>query len=261
MGDLVKRFALGDLSGGELDGVLSHIETCALCSKDLEVLAGVASLARERPQAFLDAGPGEVLEKDRIPFFANIARQLRALLMPLPLPAKVLAPVAALLLIFVAYGSFDHPQGRYRPLADLSPAPYFPTTLRGGGESEDRFSRAMEDYRKGEYGEASRTLARFIEEVGYDEKAGLYLGVSTLLSGQVSDAIPHLARASLSTNTQIRQKSLWYLAQAFLLTEDPIAAQHALEEVVREGGDLSEKARAQLAKLEALEGESRESSE
>lgn len=260
MGDLVKRFSLGELMGSEIDGVLSHIETCAMCSQDLDVLAGVATLARENPAAFPEVETSKTRARGRVPLFGNILRRLGELLGPLPLPAKVLAPVAAALFILLMSGPFDHTQDRYRSLADLAPSPYYPTALRGQGEADDLFARAMDEYREGDYKGASRTLGRLLEEEGYNEKADLYLGISLLLSDEAPRAVPHLERAAASTSPQIREKALWYLAQASFLDEDPRAARDALEKVVREGGDLSEKARAQITKLDLLEESSEEQS-
>jgi hypothetical protein len=258
MDDLVRKLALGELAGSELDRVLSHIENCKACSEELDVLASLASLARERPEAFLGTRSVAENREARTPLLARLAAKLGEFLAPLPRSAGILAPVAAVLLVIFAYSSFDRMQGFYGPLADLAPSPYLPGNLRGEGDGE-LFEAAMEDYRRGAYAEASEKLSSLLGGGEYDEKTGLYLGISLLLSEKANEAVPHLERASASANPQVRQKSFWYLAQASLIMEDPLAARNALEKVVVEGGGLSDRARAQLRAIEEREWQSQES--
>jgi len=255
MGDLLKDFSLGHLKGVELDRILAHIEDCSACSDDLELLASVTTLAAERGETLLEPEMEKTLGKVAGSVFKGFMSMLRGLVAPIPIPARVLVPVAAAVFVFFAYGPLSHRDGSYHSLADLTPAPYYQVSLRGSSSEEDLlFTGAMEDYLEGDYESASRVLLHLVNTRDYSEITLFYCGVSLLLEGDAEEAAPHLERTAGSSNTKIRQASVWYLAQADLLKGDGEGAKVRLESLVIEGGEHGRKAKDQLAGLIESEG-------
>jgi hypothetical protein len=256
MWDLLKEFSLGNLKGDDLELILSHIETCTSCSDDLDVLASLTTVAARKGESLLEMEWEETRKKTTGSFFQDFLRKLRILYTPVPLPVKVLVPVAATVIVFIALGTFSYRQSEFGSMADLSPAPYVYSSLRiGSAEREELFESAMRDYLEGDYDEASRALSLLVDDQEYDEKIGFYLGVSLLLSGEMDEAVLHFQRTSGSDNTQLRHKSLWYLAQAHLHKGDLAGARSRLESLAEEEGEMSERAREQLVQIMEVERE------
>lgn len=256
MWDLLKRLSTGSLKGEELEFALSHIEECNACSEDLEVFASLTSAIAHRRESLLEIEQEDSQKLVAASPLQKIKRRLEFLYTPVPLPAKVLVPVAALVVVFLTYTTFSHRYGDYAELADLSPAVYVPSALRGGeDEREILFGAAMEEYLKGNYEEAAKVLSKIVDDQNYDEKAGFYLGVCLLLSGEREKAVFHLQRTADSKHSNIRQKSLWYLAQADILMGELGSARSRLEEIVGEGGKMAPRAREQLQKIAQVQEE------
>jgi len=179
-------------------------------------------------------------------------RKLNVLFTPVPFPAKVLAPVAVVVVLFLTFSTYVNRYGGYNSIADLTPTPYAYSALRSGGnEKEERFARAMEKYLAEDYAGASKALTLLSsDEQEYDERIGFYLGVSLLLAGDVEDAVFQLQKTAGSPNHTISHKSRWYLAQAALLEKDPDTARSLLEAVAGEEGYYSQRARDQLEEIQ-----------
>jgi len=95
----------------------------------------------------------------------------------------------------------------------------------------------MQNYRSGEYNSAADDLAQAVNLLAADlqtnqsnnpdehyavlDNARLYLGVSQMLSDRTVESLNTLQKASESNLMPVRQKSLWFLAQAHLLNEQP----------------------------------------
>lgn len=99
----------------------------------------------------------------------------------------------------------------------------------------------MAAYDAARYAEAARALGAYVDRRG-DNAARVYLGVSFLLSGQARAAIAPLADAARSPEPPVQEAALWYLALAYLETDNPRAARQALESIPA-GGLFGDQAR------------------
>jgi hypothetical protein len=254
MWDQLKELSVGNLGGEELDSVLAHIEGCPSCSEDLDVLASLATFAAERGEDLFAEEERVKSEWETDSVIREFLRKLKSLFAPFPLPVRVLVPVATAVILLFAYNTLTHRSDVYRSFVDLTPAPYYQVSLRGDvGETETLFRSAMEYYLDGDYANASSALGSLIENVGHDETIIFYYGISSLLSGDVAEAVQQLKKTADSENVGLRQKSIYYLAQAHLLEGDREAAEVSLQSLAGEESEYGKKADEQLRTIVGVE--------
>jgi hypothetical protein len=255
---LLAAYELGLLDAGDRRRFEAHLSECAGCPDSLfQNSVEVATLLENRPQMLGALARGQ--SRPRARFFPELARRLRSLGLPsaaqrwwLPLGAAATAVVALSLFVF-----HSSPPPSVRSLAQVVPVPYTPMELRAGA-ADDLFREGMEQYAKGEYGEAVRTL-RGCERLdlgralpGGECGVHFFLGLALLLSGQADSALVPLTRAGESPIRVLRDRSRWYLAQAYLQQEDSRRAEPLLMALADSSPVYAIPARRQLAELRNL---------
>ncbi len=222
-----RREQLVDLAAGRIgedasEDLLRHVEECPRCSSGLAIVADVASAAI----AAATSAPPRVRLR-RVPWLASLS-------------------AAAAVLVTAYVVTRDDALSR---LADLRP-PGLVSSVPRGGAGEALPAEAMRAFEGGRYAEAAKGLDRFLAARSEDHPVGAhYAGVAHLLAGDVAVAIERLRGAVASSEGLLREASLWYLAQAFLMRGDARGAREALETLRAGGGDYAPNAEALLGKL------------
>ncbi len=279
-GDLLAAFEMGLLSSEERKQFENHLLECAACQERLyemspylaavlEDPAGAVSALDAATAAAPDAAAG--LERDWDPFAeqsgwetrravslpgAGILRRLGTTLEDLfTWRVWVPATVVAVLVLAVVF-HFGGDSDGFRHFARLEPVPYVLLDTRAGEtEAERLFSEGMTRYVAGRYGEAADLLAESVAlqdaelPGGASDQARFYLGLSLLLRGDAAAAREPLARAGGSPVPAVAERAHWFLAQAYLLQEDPRAAIGPLEALADSGLVYSGRATEQLTEL------------
>lgn len=114
--------------------------------------------------------------------------------------------------------------------------------------SAEKQSTRMEAYSlyEAEQYERAYTLLKTLES---DPEAQFYAAIAAMKTGQIHDAIPLLLAYRQMPATKLGRQATWYLALAYLRTEDTQAAKALLASLAAEPGYLHEKASELLQKL------------
>ena len=153
--------------------------------------------------------------------------------------APLMAAAVLATVVLLPRGGADSP---YRDLAVLEPLAYTRLAVRSGPADSAAlvFERGMDAYLAEDYAGAAAELAevpgllqrhpeaRSARQTGLAAQANLFRGVSLLLANDPATAIPVLAAAATSPLRPVQERALWNLVQAYLLTDQPIAAKEAL---------------------------------
>jgi tetratricopeptide (TPR) repeat protein len=225
---------IADLAAGRLEAdsasdLLTHVEGCAACSQELDL---VSDLLRAGPAA---APPVHALRP--VP-----RRGVRV--------AALLALAAGLLLVFALWKGGDRPTDPRR-LAQLEPPAAATLVLRSGeGEGDAQLASALERVAVRDWAAAEGELAAVVAARPDTALARFHLGLARLQLGQLEAALPELAAARALASDLLAEEALWYQAQALLALGRTDEARALLRELVELDGDLEPNARAQLAELD-----------
>jgi hypothetical protein len=226
---------IGELAGGRLGaadaaGLLEHLEACAACSEELDLVADLlhvpAHPATSRP--------------------ARLAlRRVGGLV--------ALAAAAAVLFLFLRP---DRPERRPRDLARLAPPPAAALVRRGdaGAEPESDFERAIERLAVGDHAQAADGFRALLAARPDDPLVLFYLGVACLQLGELGASLDALGRAEELGTGLLAEQALWYRSQAHLARDEGAQARALLRRLVELDGDYEPNARDLLAELEPLLG-------
>jgi len=224
--------AIGDLAAGRLDAraseeLLDHLERCAACSAEFDEVADLVAGASR-----LDARARRILAERRHAWIA--------------LAAAVLILVTALALFGPAVLAPGNGERSVAELASLDPVPVVESTLRTGelpDAAARRFEEAMESYRDGDFERAAQDLAAVAVEAPDDPLTHLYLGIARLQLDEHRDAVAALEVAAGAEPLLLRERALWYLANAWLARSDVDRAHSTLEDLAAIEGDYELNAR------------------
>lgn len=264
-GDLVAAYEMGLLESDNRASFEEHLEMCEACQEKLFEMAPVAATLTSHAGAIGARLPvaekGElhaevtVTEPRLRSFWGQITERFQDLVERLARP-RVLVPVGATVAIAVVLSLFLQPTtpGGFYELAQVEPVPYVQLSTRdaASSEAERLFREGMGAYADARYDTAAGLLGQCTEEAnkveGWDQidQARFYLGLSLLLSGDVSRAVPHLEVSSQSPIRPLADRSGWYLAQAALLQEDPATAVEHLQALAGSSLGYARLAEAQL---------------
>jgi predicted Zn-dependent protease len=219
-----RREQLVDLAAGRIgedasDELLRHVEGCPRCSSGLAIVADVASVALASEKS-----------GRRLPWLATIA-----------------AAAAAAAILFAVFALTR--EDPVSSLADLRPPWLVASTPRGEGTAVP--ADALLAFGEGRYAEAARDLDAALTRSPNDPVVSHYAGVAHLLAGDAVAAEKRLTAAAEASEGLLREASLWYLAQAFLVRGDARSARDALERLRALDGDYAPNAESLLEKLGA----------
>lgn len=114
------------------------------------------------------------------------------------------------------------------------------------------FEQAMGAYVDRRYGNAAALLEEAVQAQPNAEDANFYLGVCRLLVARPSDAIAPLTKILANPKSPFTQSAHFYLAKAFIQTQDLAQAEEHLRAADAVPGRLSTQAHSLLGKVQAL---------
>ena len=231
-----RSVAIGDLAGGRLDAerageLLEHLEGCAACSAELDLVADVTAALAPAPER---AAAAEAPYRPRLRI----------------VPGLVTAAAAAIALVVLWKPTTD-PGPSVADLANLQPILAAPYGLRSSTpETSARYQDAIQSYSQGEFEDAARGLSEVAAAEPENALANLYLGIAQLQVGALEEACTALrSAANAAAEPLLREQALWYLANANLSLERPDEARAVLQELEALEGDYQPNARLVLDAL------------
>jgi len=135
----------------------------------------------------------------------------------------------------------------YELLARFDPPSYRPSTLRSSERTARSFEIAMKLYSAGDFAGAATAL-RTTNSV----EARYYLGISELLSGDVTGGTADLQKVIAAGDTPYLSEARFYLAKAFLKAHNVAGSREQLEKLVEEKSELAPRATELLGQLSKL---------
>lgn len=250
IGKLLAAYEMGLLCGEEQSLIENHLNACEYCSESLWRMAPALD-------AF-HAEPGEMAEILRGRWFDRLTarilpREGTARFWKFSLPAVAAAAVVLLIV------TLNQTVARFDPasVARIEPLEYIQFSTRGFGTSDSgpsdgpgEFQTGIALYNQARYQGAATTLARSARLFDYAglerDQAALYAGLSHLLVGASDSALVYLKLAIESEAPVIRDRAVWFLAQASLLRCDTKTAKKYLERLATDSPGYAAEAREQL---------------
>lgn len=222
---------IGELAGGRLSaagaaGLIEHVEGCAACSREMDLVADLLHARSGSPAATWDRSA---------PRWAG--------------GLFALAAAAAVLFFFLRSSA---PERRLRDLAQLAPPPSAGLVLRGAAQPEAGFEQASAHFAAGDHARAASSLQALLATHPDDPLVLFYLGLARLQLGELDAAIDALRRAEEAGADLLAEQALWYRVQAHLARDEGAQARALLARLVELDGDYEPNARALLAELEPL---------
>lgn len=101
------------------------------------------------------------------------------------------------------------------------------------GEQSSLFAQLMQSYQQADFAAAEQQLAQFLQSSPRHAEAHFYRGVSLLMLDKASLATGPLRSAIRFGRGRIRGEAMWYLALAYLKTDDFDAAIKEFDNVIR----------------------------
>ncbi len=165
-------------------------------------------------------------------------------------PALVTA--AALVFLLIIPQTSRKPDNPYQQFISFEKAPYRPVRAAQTTEAHDLFQRGMEAYQANNFKTAIANLNKATNLKPNEGKWWIYLGVSYHLDKQADLAIGSLQVADSLTTSTLKQRSRWYLAQAYLVSGDISNAVPLLEELVENKREYATEADELLMKIKTV---------
>jgi tetratricopeptide (TPR) repeat protein len=234
IGMWIGSYEMGALEGDEQSIFLEHLIQCEYCYNQVYSIEPFMTAFRDHRAA---ARRGEVFRSfavlEQVPASRSPIRMWR--LMPV---MAALSLVLAISVLVFYFSNRDQGAGGGDLAAAATPwkdteipkAPYTPPhksiTLR---ENDKAFERAMAAYQENNFSSAIEQLETLSElRLEGTAEVKFYLGVSLLLTDRSQEAILPLRQSVQSSVGLLREKGHYYLALAYLKSNQP---QHALTEL------------------------------
>lgn len=237
--EVIAELAAGRLAVDAAGEFLEHVGDCPQCSAEFDLVADFVAGAEAAGQGFF-AGTGLAA--------TGGAGRLR----PFPRFAAVAAAAAVLATVALWLVMARPVAPDVAELATIDPIAATPGVLRGESGRE-LLDSALEAYAAARWSDAA---SGFEQVLGAGEATGpaaalpsLYLGIARLQLNDAPAAVAALEVASEVGAGLLRERALWYLANAHLLAGDAPAATQVFGRLARMEGDYELNA---LEKLEQL---------
>jgi tetratricopeptide (TPR) repeat protein len=172
---------------------------------------------------------------------------------------KRLIPVAGVLvvaLLLVFWTTTRQPSNPYLPLLSFEKYPYQESRTRAGlptPSTSPLFSEGLQAYNEGDYKKAAEILTEATKESPNEWSAWYFLGVSYYLDGQARPAITALLVADSLNKYAMEIEVKWYLAQAYLLDNDPDSALPILQWLEEKPSDYSSRATDLIKQIQEVD--------
>ena len=258
-GSLLTQYALNLLNDEDQCRFEEHLMNCESCRLELQKTDPILTSAGAHRNQLVTMLHREGISYDRLKreliaarnrtrtlkeFFDGIAKPISWLFF-----GKRWIPVAgavAVVLLLVFLPMIWQSGNPYLSMLTFESMPYKEYHTRGGVTTfptSPLFSMGMQAYNEGDYKSAAAILLEATEESPDDWPGWFFLGVSYYLDGQAQPAIDALLRADSLNKYAMEIEVKWYLAQAYLLNNDPDKAMPYLQWLAEKPGDYSSKAK------------------
>jgi tetratricopeptide (TPR) repeat protein len=257
--DLWERFAVGEVTAHERQLIAAHVVECAACA---DVFRSVRLVRHEAaafdPQAALaerQLAMATRAARGRAAMFLVAAAAAIAIAAGMPLALRYwqmpAAPAAAPVPTTESRLADDPAFRLEAPAVRLSPELLLSRRSAEGGRADalHAIGLALGPYREGRYREAAAALEAVSRNHPDVYEARMYAGVSLLLAGQPTEAVPHLQQALLQAPADWRDDIEWPLALAYAHAGRPSDAEPILTRLCANAGPLRARACAAAARL------------
>ncbi len=216
----------------------NHLGACSDCLEEMYAMAPAMTKLIDQPGLYAGQVTRSLAPGKTESWFQRLNRMVASGTSRLLIPVAVVAVLAMLILM---------PQSteiKFRSLATTEAPAFSPIQVRAGQQDLwlPLWQSGMAFYQDGQYPSAADDLAKAVKLLAASapsqdeltavlDNAQLYLGVSQMLSNGIAESLATLQDASESSLQPVRQKGLWYLAQAHLLNENPQDAMAVLTQL------------------------------
>ena len=268
MKELVSMYQFNLLGGGDKLKVEAHLLECDACFEEVYRLSPTVKMMEEAPEFFLDAlqtKEPSAMQIDNLTHkirdsFSNLKTQIFPKISELwkvPI-TRVLIPVAAVAIILLIVWSPN--AKKYSDLAIIEDVSSSALKLRGlVSDSQSIFDEGVKYFEEENYKEAIQNFRIFVKKKKKDAYGHYYLGVSLLMTDNVTKGIEQLEVAAKLCKNQgkelLLERCYWYLGNAYLKDNQAEKALKNFRNVVVIGGEFKEKAIQQMSRIENLKGE------
>ena len=257
VGKLITRYELGLVNEQEKKAFENHLLECDVCYQDFYAMQPVIDVMSQHRLKLLTMLEGESkLQQES--FLLNKLQQFKsnmdALFIVLKQPQWGFSAVALAVVLFIFW--LPLPES-YTSMVQIKAKEFLPNTynLRGSGEEQDwmaKFEKGMSFYADSAYDKASEVLNQAQRSNPRNRNILFYLGLSYLLSSDADSAIFYLKEV-IDSDFELKSEAQWFLANAYLLNENPVLAKEQLEMIVKSGGVHKSQAMVLLVKLSERE--------
>jgi anti-sigma factor RsiW len=266
--DIVEQYLLGRLELAARDEFDEHLFECDECFDRVQTVRALrrelAATAAERRRAPATAARGWIWNWNwklvLAPTLAALVIAVGVSLWPRAIRPgdRVLSPGAGNAASSRGPGTSSGDPAPTPPvtvaLAELGrfePPTYAPASLRGiQDEATTRFLRGMQHYADRDYRAAVADLRAAVRLDPESAHAMFFLGVSSVLTGQLDEGIRALRQTISVGDSPYLEEAHFYLAKAFLQNHDPAQARQEIERTIRLRGPLENESRQLLAALD-----------
>lgn len=140
------------------------------------------------------------------------------------------AGVAAAILLLSVFLLWPSPPSNQELFAAHYSA--FPNLIAPGdrsGDAQETLDLALKAYESADFAEAIRLFEDISDK---NQNEVLYYGLSLLMDGKNQEAIQHIQIVATDSSARYQAAAQWYLALAYLKTDDQEASQSLLQEIV-----------------------------
>ena len=124
-------------------------------------------------------------------------------------------------------------------------------TTRSANSSTDKINIAYVLYQKKEYEASYEILNNYLSKNSENQRAHFYLGLNSMELGKMDRAISELSEVEKDYTSPFAIHARWYLALAYLETNDIVEARKYLNRIVEEDVFYAEKAKNILKKIKS----------
>jgi tetratricopeptide (TPR) repeat protein len=263
LGQLIVRYDLGALGESEREPFAAHLLLCDACYEEVYSMAPIMAALRQRRAAI---ERGEIVG-DR----ARVQAAIESTVSPFWLTRPAILVAASLLmavgavLFAIQLARQPSTQDIAQPAEPMAPAPDVAANLSSAGTaleipkavyaparrplvlrddtSATAFEQAMMAYQQNNFAAAAEQLEVVSRLEPEHVEAHLYWGVSLLLAGQDREALAPLRQAVELSDGGLHESSRYYLALAYLKTNQPDHALAELDAVIQLAGQHQAAAR------------------
>lgn len=251
IGRLLLQFEMGLLNERGEKRIVNHLFECQYCYAELDdELLPLIRFMGQRKETFANMLKEEGIGFDNLEEkLVEIRKKKRFWIHPFITIQSLLDMVH--LLFTGVFGRTEKENNRYLPYLSFEMLPYrvLEAGVRSKTEVYELFRIGMKAYERGDYRESIKYLEMATNESPNEWDYWLYLGICYYLDHQEKLAIVALTKSETLNRFALRIERQFYLAQAFLMNNEPEKAIPLLKWIRDEKVEYSAKAESLLSAI------------